>query len=421
MPSLSKIIVDNVDGKYIIQYFKKHNIVYSGDDQGKEVNYWVNELFKENKVDIEDFENFLFDELFYGKRKYSRMYRIEKTSRLSNPMDWFEKYQRTFGIDGLDFTNILGSVANSADPMKIAASVSEINSKGDLISLKILFSCYAECSDKGDYAQTGMYYPVEVNLENKELIIRGWNRQGLLESYRAEEAMDHIHKVMDITLGVRTTSYSLEHRKVLYNMSQGVITDIYDRIPAYSEMSRVQQYVKDMCREVVGCLPLKNRQDSGVIGYCLNDGVLDFEDEVNKTIEKLCVSDFFFDMPYESVWEMGVDTIISRIKFKDTEHVLTSLNGETSDMPIFCTKTFLALKKSLEESELVERIWIQKERKRGKMELGYDATKDDYLGIRVLSDIRFKEEDFVFAKEIYRKYERGVVTTLKTENQQDAV
>jgi len=203
-------------------------------------------------------------------------------------------------------------------------------------------------------------------------------------------------------------------------MSQGVITDIYNKIPSYSEMSGVQHYVLAMCKSVVNRLPLKNRHivDSE---YCLNDGVLDFEDELNKTIEKLCVSDFFFDMPYESVWKMGVDTIISRIKFKDTEHVLTSLNGETSDMPIFCTKTFLALKKSLEESELVERIWIQKERKRGKMELGYDATKDDYLGIRVLSDIRFKEEDFVFAKEIYRKYERGVVTTLKTENQQDAV
>ena len=98
MPSLSKIIVDSVDEKYIIQYLKKHNIVYSDDDQGKEVNYWVDELFKENKVDIGDFENFLFDELFYGKRKYSRMYRIEKPSSLSNPIDWFEKYQRTFCI-----------------------------------------------------------------------------------------------------------------------------------------------------------------------------------------------------------------------------------------------------------------------------------------------------------------------------------
>ena len=31
MPSLSKIIVDSVDEKYIIQYLKKHNIVYSDD------------------------------------------------------------------------------------------------------------------------------------------------------------------------------------------------------------------------------------------------------------------------------------------------------------------------------------------------------------------------------------------------------
>ena len=73
MPSLSKIIVDSVDEKYIIQYLKKHNIVYSDDDQGKEVNYWVDELFKENKVDIGDFENFLFDELYKYIRKCSQL------------------------------------------------------------------------------------------------------------------------------------------------------------------------------------------------------------------------------------------------------------------------------------------------------------------------------------------------------------
>lgn len=67
---------------------------------------------------------------------------------------------------------------------------------------------------------------------------------------------------------------------------------------------------------------------------------------------------------------MGVDTIISRIKFKDTEHVLTSLNGETSDMPIFCTKTFLALKNLWKSRNWWREYGFKKSGKEGKWNWG---------------------------------------------------
>lgn len=51
---------------------------------------------------------------------------------------------------------------------------------------------------------------------------------------------------------------------------------------------------------------------------------------------------------------MGIDTIISRIRFNDVAHVLASLSGEESNIPVICTKTFMSLKKSVEDAELVE-------------------------------------------------------------------
>lgn len=64
----------------------------------------------------------------------------------------------------------------------------------------------------------------------------------------------------------------------------------------------------------------------------------------------------------------------------------------------------MSLKKSMEDAELVEKLWIAKERSRGRLALKYDASKDEYLGILILSNIRFKQADLNLALEIYRSY-----------------
>ena len=118
---------------------------------------------------------------------------------------------------------------------------------------------------------------------------------------------------------------------------------------------------------------------------------------------------------------MGVKTIVSKIKFKDLEHVLTILSSEASEAPIFCTKTFLSLKKSLEDAKLVERLWIEHDRSHGRLKLSYDATKDEYLEMRILSNIRFTERDLLTAKEIYDSYAGDAVGKVKRGDQRCAV
>ena len=203
-------------------------------------------------------------------------------------------------------------------------------------------------------------------------------------------------------------------------MSQGLISDIYKKIPAFNQISEVQDVVKNFQQDVLSVLSLKNKIQQDKY-FSISKGVLDFEDEIQKVLEKLCVSDFFYDVPYESIWNMeGIDTIISKIRFNDVEHVLTSLSGEATEVPIFCTKTFMALKKSMEDAETVERLWIVKERDRGKLSLSYDATKEEFLGIRILSNIRFKQADLLVAEEIYNQYETGIITKV-TETDQRVV
>lgn len=76
----------------------------------------------------------------------------------------------------------------------------------------------------------------------------------------------------------------------------------------------------------------------------LPQGVLDFKGEIRNVLENLVISDYFFNRSYNEIWEAGLEAIISRIKFNDKEEVLTSLNAENTEAPIFCTKTFMSLK-----------------------------------------------------------------------------
>lgn len=424
MPALSQSIVTNVDAglpSHIETYLKSKNHIRTEEDKGLEVKYWVDKLFDEQKIDTEDFEDFLFEELFWGKRKSIRIYKLDNTNKIKVPTDWLEPLLEKYQVNSLDFKNILGTIPNTDDRRKIAAITSEINYKGDLNRLRILFVCFAEAYDSGSLKQTCMYYPVEIDFVKKVMSIKAWNRQGLVDGHKAEETMEHIKTLMALSFKVSIRSFMTRHKKVLHNMSQGLIMDIYEKIPAFNQIQRLKAYVESFQQDVLKNLPLKNKKEVGS-NYSISKGVLDFEDELQKALEKLCVSDFFYDIPYEMVWEMeGIDTIISKIRFNDVEHILTSLSGEASEVPIFCTKTFMALKKSMEDAETVERLWIVKNRSRGKLSLLYDATKEEFLAIRILSNIRFKQKDLLAAEEIYNQYETGANTKLTTENQRIVV
>ena len=81
----------------------------------------------------------------------------------------------------------------------------------------------------------------------------------------------------------------------------------------------------------------------------------------------------------------------------------------------------MVLKKSLEDAEMVERLWIEKSRSKGRLSLSFDATKEEYFSVRVLSGIRFKEEDLIVAEEIYKQYESGDIAETWNQDKRNVV
>lgn len=78
MAFINRAIVENIEANYIETYLTKNRFKKSDEEAGISAGNWVNSLLDKNKIDIDEFEKFLFQELMMGKRKLIRVYQIYK-------------------------------------------------------------------------------------------------------------------------------------------------------------------------------------------------------------------------------------------------------------------------------------------------------------------------------------------------------
>ena len=64
MLTLSGKIVVNVEASYIETYLRKKGYVRTEEQNAKRVEYWVNDLIVQKELDVQEFEDFLYEELF---------------------------------------------------------------------------------------------------------------------------------------------------------------------------------------------------------------------------------------------------------------------------------------------------------------------------------------------------------------------
>lgn len=420
MSLITEAIVENVEGSYIETYLNQNRLKRTDEEAGISVVEWVNNLLNKDLIDVIEFEKFLFRELLMGKRKLIRLYQLSDIRKIKLFDDWIEIFKENFGVTSMNFNAILDTFPDTKNRKKIAAIHSEENEKGELASLQILFVCLIEVAEREASRTSYAYIPVDINFTNETMLIKAWNRYNVLfEEERAEALLDRIKDIMSVIFHISTRHYMIQHKKVLYNMSKGLVDDIYQKIPAFRHISVLNNLISDFEQRVLTELPIEHISVNEEGKRSVPKGVMDFSDEIKKAMERLAISDYFYDRSYDEIWQMGVEAVISRIKFSDNENVLTSLSGEDSEKPIFCTKTFMYLKKSMEDSKLVERLWVVKSRNRGKLSIRYDAMNDEYLGIMIMSGIRYTEEDLKTALEMYKNYEPRALKTIEKNNKRN--
>lgn len=195
MPSLSQSIITNVEESYIQLYLKKKGFVQTDEEKGQELKYWVDNLLKDKKINVEEFEEFLFNELFWGKRKTIRVYKLDKVKNYKYPGDWELPLEEKYNVVSINFSDILGMIPNCEETRKIVAIRSEENIKGELTRIRLLFACYIQINGARGYKDSVSYIPVEIDFNKKIMLIKAWARQQIAhEEHKADNLMEHIKK-----------------------------------------------------------------------------------------------------------------------------------------------------------------------------------------------------------------------------------
>ncbi|KEI91110.1 MULTISPECIES: hypothetical protein [Clostridium] len=403
---ISNSIVVNIGEEVIKPFLKEKGVSNEKLVNGKSAENLISDLIDNKQLNIDDVKYFFFQELMFGKRRYMRIFNLDKSNKIMYEEDWYDVLNKEYNIPSLEFNNIISTLVSVDEPKKIAAIHTEYNEKREINKISILFVCYIAMKSKGNSC---CYIPVEFDLMNKLIVIKAWRRQGIAddEKYKPAHLMDKTIAWFEKNLNYSKKSMSDKHKKTLYSMNKGLVTELFDKIPSYEDSIELDKDIDNFSYSILKKMNLENRKLEKDGTYSLPIGVMDIKDELLKLIQRIAVSDYFMNREYDEVWNMGISAIVNSVKFNDRENVLAVVSGEEKRKPVFCSKSFLVLLKSIEESKAVDTIWIAFKYDNKTIRINYDASKDDYyLEIGLLSSQRyFTQKEFEYIWEVLTRYE----------------
>ena len=115
---LTKAIIDNINmssANYIEIFLREQNLQRTSSEEGMDTRSWVNLLLQSGRLNEDTFERFLQEELFYGKRKQIRVYKLEDCRKYVYASDWTKGLERYSDGQSENFSNILGCLLYTSD------------------------------------------------------------------------------------------------------------------------------------------------------------------------------------------------------------------------------------------------------------------------------------------------------------------
>jgi hypothetical protein len=403
---ISRSIVLNVGEDVIKNFLNYKDVPKEKLLNGQNMEMLISDLIKSKHLKVKDINHFFFEELMFGKRRYQRIYKLNSIKNIKYEEDWYKPLKEQYDIPSLEFNNVLSTLVSKDEPRKIAAIHTEYNEEEEINRISILFVCYIALKDKGNSC---CYIPVEFDLLKKRIVIKAWRRQGVLndEEYKPTSLMDSLISWLEKNLKYTKKIMSHKHKETLYNMTESLVEELFDKIPSYKDSVKLTTDINTFSNLILRKMNLENKICKENGEYSIPIGVMDVKDELLKLIQRISVSDYFMNREYEEAWEMGISAMVNSVKFNDREDILAVVSGAEKRKPVFGAKSFLVLLKSLEESKAVETIWIAFKYNKKLLRVNYDASKNDYyLEIGLLSNQReFTRDEFEYIWEVLTRYE----------------
>lgn len=398
MYALSTYISNNITKKSLKSFAKSLN--ESDYKDGSNAKEYIERLINSKRLTIDGFNNYLFNELFYGQQKDVYVHKIHKydyniisEKKLSDIIS--KEYK-----GNSNFNEISARVLSNEDErLELVACKTECNREnGEVNNIKLLFAYkIAKTNNKKLRIEEHSYVPVEIDLIRRLLITKVAPKTNLeKDAYKPdtlyEKYTDKIKKMFSIELN----SYDISHKKALYNMSEVLYNQVYNKMIS-TKSNNLEKEIDKFCTVIDKEIKIKNIEEKKK-----NNNIFDINYSIKKFFNQLLITDILTTNDVEDNMN-GIDGLVTYLRFNDGTNVSAKVRGENCRACIYTSETYLALRDPIENSNKISEmnvVWIGNNK---DFRVKYATNSYYYLFMHFYED--FKKDDFNYGYSKYKEYE----------------
>lgn len=400
---LTRSITNNITKASLKEFVKNLN----QDDYNStcDIKEYISELINSNRLKISVFNKYLFEELFYGQQKDIYVHQIYSFNLeiLSNLK--LDKIISKYYDGDSNFNRIATTLlSNEDEKLELVACKTRCNREsGEVNNIKFLFAYrIKKFNDKNIIVEEHSYIPIEVDLIKKILITKVYPKNKLCDDkYKPDELYEkYTDKIMNI-LGITLDSYDSSHKRTLYNMSEILYMQIYNKMIS-TRSNKLDKKINDFCTEIISEISIDNIDNKKKI-----NNIFDINYSIKKYFDQLLITDIIKSRNFKSDEMDDIDGIVTYLRFNDGTNVSAKVSGENYKSCIYTSETYMALRDPIENANKISEIkviWILDDR---DVRVKYNTQSYDYLYMHFYKN--FSEEDFMYGYKKYKEYESTLI------------
>ncbi|MBK5241696.1 hypothetical protein [Clostridium sp.] len=401
---LTTLITNNINNGSLSNFLFKYQFHKEFIESGKKYEDYIAELINSGKISFQTFNDYLFNELSYGKQRETYVYKIHSFNNIikdSNQL--IEIMKSNYNINEIYYNKIATTYFSNDDEKKELVAFKIVPSFDDktVSKIKLLFGYKVEVLDKDDIKQSEhSYVAVEVDLDNKIVVIKVSPKAKVIQDRHKPDFLFRKYKEKVFSLfDIIVDAFNYTHKVVLYRMCEDLYSQIYRKMVSIKPVE-VDTILDNTTKELMDTLKI-----SAIEMKKTQNNIFDIKSSLVKLIEHLLISDIIYSKKLGEEIE-GVDGFVTYLKFNDGTNVSARLRGENCKDPIFDSETYMALRSPIDNSKkisVLQVLWLSNGQ---DLRTCYDTNSSEFLNIHFFKNLSEKDFDYGYSR--YTKYEQAL-------------
>lgn len=400
---LQKSITKNITQDSKIKFLRHKKLLKRYESERICFEDFIVRLLNDGEIPIFEFNEYLFNELFFGQQRSTFIYKIysykkeiEDIEKLINILN------RVYGVKGeyvLRITDIYSSDENAEMRELVGCKIikSTITMK-KVKKIKLLFSKKVSIETKNGTSTENSYIPIEIDLENNLMIVKVNPKSKVItKGASPEELVTKYVKKVEKLFELDIESFNHIHKETIYKMCQELYSQVYNKM-VFNKPNGIDEAINNVSNILNNVLNIENLELKRK-----SNNIFNMNDNISKIVEHLLISDILFSVSDSEIID-GIDGFVTYLRFNDGNNVSARLKGENCIDPIFDSETFMALRAPIDNAKkisILKVVWFKDGK---KLRISYDTSNSLCLNIHFYKNLT--EEEFNYGLNRYWEYER---------------